>query len=170
MTRTATMVFALLLSAATPAWADVTAFLGANTTPANRQVRGIAVGVGLLFVGFEFEYANTIDDPTASAPSLKTGMVNVQLQTPFPLFGLQPYVTTGAGLYSEELGPQQETGFGLNTGGGVRVSLVGPVQLRVDYRVFVLGGGARNSPAHRDRKSTRLNSSHIQKSRMPSSA
>lgn len=149
MTRAGTLVFAILLSAATPARADVTAFLGANTTPANRQVRGLAVGIGLLIVGFEFEYANTVDDPAASAPSLKTGMVNVLLQTPFPLFGLQPYFTTGVGLYSEELGPQQQTGFGLNAGGGVKVSLIGPVQLRVDYRAFTLGGGARNSPAHR---------------------
>ena len=37
----------------------------------------------------------------------------------------------------------------MNTGAGVRVSLVGPLRLRVDYRVFKLGSGALNSPAHR---------------------
>ena len=37
--------------------------------------------------------------------------------------------------------------------------------------LFLHGGpGAGTFPMHRDRKSTRLNSSHIQKSRMPSSA
>jgi hypothetical protein len=37
----------------------------------------------------------------------------------------------------------------MNTGGGVKVALVGPVRLRLDYRVFKLAGGALNSPAHR---------------------
>ena len=48
-----------------PRRADITAFIGANTTPANRQVRGVALGFGLLIVGFEFEYAYTPDDPIA---------------------------------------------------------------------------------------------------------
>jgi hypothetical protein len=29
------------------------------------------------------------------------------------------------------------------------MSLIGPVRLRVDYRLFNLGSGALNSPAHR---------------------
>jgi hypothetical protein len=136
------------LSAA-PAFADLTAFIGANTTPANRQVRGAAAGIGLLVVGFEFEFANTTNDPTASAPSLTTGIGNVLFQTPVAFFGFQPYFTTGGGLYRETLGTHQDTGFALNTGGGVKVELIGPVRLRVDYRVFKLGSGALNSPAHR---------------------
>jgi hypothetical protein len=31
----------------------------------------------------------------------------------------------------------------------VKISLVGPLALRVDYRVFKLGSGALYSPAHR---------------------
>jgi hypothetical protein len=31
----------------------------------------------------------------------------------------------------------------------VKIALVGPLRLRVDYRVFNLGSGALNSPAHR---------------------
>ena len=134
---------------ATPASADVTAFIGANTTPANRQVRGLAVSVGLIIVAFEFEYADTTDDPTALAPSLKTGSGNVLLQTPVAFFGFQPYFTTGGGIYRETLGTHQDTGVALNTGGGVKVSLAGPLRLRVDYRVFKLGSGALYSPAHR---------------------
>jgi hypothetical protein len=118
-------------------------------TPANRQVRGGAFGVGLLVVGFEGEYAFTPDDPRATAPSLQTGMGNVILQTPFPFFGFQPYFTTGGGLYRETLGLHRSTGVGLNTGGGVKVNLAGPIRLRVDYRIFKLGSGALNSPAHR---------------------
>ena len=136
------------LSAA-PAFADLTAFIGANTTPANRQVRGGAFGMGLLVVGFEIEFANTTDDPTASAPSLTTGTGNVLFQTPVAFFGFQPYFTTGGGLYRETLGTHQDTGFALNTGGGVKVKLIGPLRLRVDYRVFKLGSGALNSPTHR---------------------
>ena len=138
-----------LLSLATPARADITAFIGANTTPANRQVRGGALGVGLLIIGFEGEYAFTPDDPRASAPSLKTGIGNVVLQSPVPFFGIQPYFTTGGGFYQEELGLHSDTGFALNTGGGVKVTLAGPIRLRVDYRIFKLGSGALYSPAHR---------------------
>ena len=129
MRITRAIAAAALLCALSPAaaFADITAFIGVNTTPANRQVRGAAGGISLLIVAFEFEYAFTPDDPSASAPSLKTGMGNVLLQTPFPVAGFQPYVT----------------------GGGVKLTLIGPLRLRVDYRVFKLGSGALNSPAHR---------------------
>ena len=147
--RTAGIALVLLTLSSVPARADITAFIGANTTPANRQVRGGALGFGLLLIGFEFEYAFTPDDLTATAPSLKTGMGNVILQTPVAFMGFQPYFTTGGGIYREELGTRQDTGLGLTTGGGVKVSLAGPIRLRVDYRVFKLGSGALNSPAPR---------------------
>src|SRR3954464_10269819 len=147
--RTAGIVVALLGLASTPARADITAFLGANTTPANRQVRGAALGFGLLVIGFELEYAFTPDDPEASAPSLKTGTGTLLLQTPVAIAGFQPYFTTGAGYYHEELGAHSDGGFALNTGGGVKVSLAGPVRLRVDYRVFRLGSGALNTTSQR---------------------
>jgi|SRR5829696_3300379 len=151
MTRVRNLAAAglLLLAAAPPARADITAFIGANTTPANRQVRGAALGIGLLVVGFEGEYGFTPDDPRATAPSLKTGMGNVLLQTPGAFFGVQPYFTTGAGFYQEKLDTHSHTGFGVNTGGGVKINLLGPLRLRVDYRIFKLGSGALYSPAHR---------------------
>jgi hypothetical protein len=144
-----TMVVLLLAIAAPPARADATAFLGVNTTPSNRQVKGFAAGMGLIIVAFEFEYATTSDDVTVAAPSLKTFMGDALLQTPLAIFGFQPYVITGGGIYRETLGVHQETGLGTNLGGGVKVSLAGPLRLRVDYRVFKLGNGALNSPAHR---------------------
>ena len=147
--RTVGICLAVSALAATPARADITAFIGANTTPANRQVRGGALGFGLLIVGFELEYAFTPDDPSAHAPSLKTGMGNLLLQSPTAFFGVQPYFTTGGGFYRETLNLHQDTGLGLNTGGGVKVTLIGPLRLRVDYRVFKLGSGALHSPAHR---------------------
>jgi opacity protein-like surface antigen len=148
-TRTVGLALLLLTAISAPARADITAFIGANTTPPNRQVRGAALGAGLLVVGFEFEYAYTSDDPTVAAPSLKTGTGNVLLQTPVAVMGFQPYFSTGVGLYQEELGAHSDTGVSFNTGGGVKVSLVGPIRLRVDYRIFKLGSGALNSPAHR---------------------
>ena len=147
--RSTALAALLCAISATPAAADLTAFIGANTTPANRQVRGAAVGVGLLVVAFEFEYANTPDDPASSAPSLKTGMANVLFQTPLAFLGIQPYVTTGAGLSREELPQHRDTSFGYNTGGGAKIALLGPLRLRVDYRAFKLGSGAKHSPVHR---------------------
>jgi opacity protein-like surface antigen len=149
--RAACFSVALLAGVALPApsFADATIFLGANGTPSNRPVRGIAVGVGLLIVAFEFEYAGASEDQEAGAPSLRTGMGNVLLQTPVAFAGLQPYVTAGAGAYRETLDSHGQTGVGTNVGAGVKVSLAGPLRLRVDYRVFRLGSGARYSPAHR---------------------
>ena len=139
----------LLLSTAAPALADATLFIGSTTTPANRTAKGLAVGVGLLVVGFEFEYSDTREEPRDQAPRLRTGMGNVLLQTPFPIAGLQFYVTTGGGGYRETLGTTQETQLGLNTGGGVKISLLGPIRARLDYRVFKLRGSPLHSTSHR---------------------
>jgi opacity protein-like surface antigen len=133
----------------TPAWADATLFLGATTTPDNRQARGVAVGAGLLVLGFEFEYSSTAEDVRGGAPSLKVGSGNGLVQTPVPIFGLQPYLTVGGGIFRERLGTSTETNFASNVGGGVKVALAGPLRLRVDYRAFKLGGSARQSPSHR---------------------
>lgn len=140
---------ALLLCTAAPAFADATVFIGNNATPENRQVKGFAFGISLLIVGFEFEYASTDEKPEEAAPALRTGMGNVFLQTPFPILGLQPYVTTGAGGFRERLGTVETTHVGFNTGGGVKVSLLGPLRARVDYRVFKLNGDALHPTVQR---------------------
>jgi len=101
--RAAGIAALLSLAAAAPARADATAFIGANTTPANRSVKGLSVGTGLLVLGFEIEYAKTTDDDTVAAPSLTTGTGNILLQTPGSFFGFQPYLTAGAGLYRERI-------------------------------------------------------------------
>jgi hypothetical protein len=145
----AVLTTALIATAAAPARADATVFLGAQMTPSNRPVKGFSFGFGLLIVAFEFEYASAGEDIAAAAPSLKTGMGNVLLQTPVPIFGFQPYFTTGGGIYRERLGELVDTSLGTNIGGGVKMSLAGPLRLRVDYRVFKLGSGALDSPAHR---------------------
>ncbi|MBM3820640.1 MAG: hypothetical protein FJW14_16715, partial [Acidimicrobiia bacterium] len=126
--RRSLLTLVILLAVSTPAFADATLFLGSTMTPANRAAKGIAIGVSLLVVGFEFEFADTGETLLELAPSLRTGMGNVLLQTPFPVAGMQFYVTTGGGFYRERLGSLQETHLGINTGGGVKVSLLGPIR------------------------------------------
>jgi hypothetical protein len=134
----------LLLALPAPALADATVFLGVNPTPSNRTVMGFAIGVTILVVGFEFEYATASEDLDEASPQLRTGMGNLIVQTPFPIAGLQFYGTAGAGVYRERLAEVQETHVGMNIGGGVKISMLGPLRLRVDYRLFNL----RGSPLH----------------------
>lgn len=139
----------LLIVSAAPAFADATVFIGSTATPANRPVKGLALGIGLLVIGFEFEVADTAESVEDAAPSLRTGMGNILLQTPIPVAGMQFYVTTGGGVYRERLGTRQETQFGVNTGGGAKISLLGPIRARVDYRIFKLRGEPLHSLVHR---------------------
>jgi hypothetical protein len=141
--------FGFVLAFASQARADVTLFLGSTTTPTARQVRGFAFGGGLLVLGFEFEYSDTREDPADLAPSLRTGMGNILLQTPVAIAGFQPYFTTGAGAYREELNDVSETQLGGNVGGGLKVRLAGPLRARFDYRVFRLRGEPLHSTVHR---------------------
>ena len=115
-----------------PAAADLTGFLGRTTTPVNRLAKGLAIGAGLLVVGFEFEYSATDEDilvPTGVAPALKTFMFNGLLQTPVPIARTQFYGTLGGGVYHETLSllPNDDrTNFGTNVGGGAKITLAGP--------------------------------------------
>ena len=135
-----TLVVALLLVLPSTAFADLTAFLGVNGTPSNRTVRGFSGGLSLVIVGFEFEYANTSEDEEEFAPGLKTYMVNGFVQTPFPIAGMQFYGTAGGGVFQESLLDDSETNVGMNVGGGVKVNVIGPLRLRLDYRIFTLRG------------------------------
>ena len=140
---------ALLIGVAIPAFADATVFIGTTSTPSNRTVKGAAFGAGFLVVAFEFEYADTSQDELDGAPSLRTGMGNVLIQTPLFIHGFQPYFTTGGGVFRESLGDQSETSFGANTGGGVKIAVAGPIRARVDYRLFRLRGEPLHDTVHR---------------------
>ena len=145
----ALLAIACLCASARPALADATAFLGVGSAPVNRPAKGFAVGIGLFILGFEFEFAESSEDLAEAAPSLKTGMGNVLLQTPFPIAGIQFYATAGAGGYRERLGDRQKTFVGLNSGGGVKITVAGPVRVRLDYRVFSLRGEALHPTVQR---------------------
>jgi opacity protein-like surface antigen len=151
---TLTCALGMLLATGAPAEADITAFLGVTTSPGTRTTQGFAVGAGLIIIGFEFEYSQAGgDDETEPGclvpageckPSLRTGMGNLLLQTPRGLGPVQVYGTVGGGLFRErfEGADESETGFGSNVGGGAKINLLGPLRLRVDYRVFRLSGDA----------------------------
>jgi len=131
------------------AFADATLFIGGTTTPSTRRTTGFAVGLGIAIVGVEFEYAWTAEDIPSGAPTLKTGMGNIYAQTPIDIASMRFYVTTGAGAFREAIGVHQETSLAFNTGGGVKVSLLGPIKARVDYRLIRLRGDPLYPTVHR---------------------
>ena len=139
----------VLVSTTLPAHADLTAFVGANTTPSNRATTGFGLGFSLLVVGLEFEYSDTRQNELNGAARLQTGMFNLLAQTPFAISGIQLYGTAGAGLYRERGSTTQETHGGTNIGGGVKIALAGPLRLRLDYRVFSLKGAPQYNTQHR---------------------
>ena len=147
--RSLVLAAGILLAAVPQAFADVTLFVGSTTTPSARQVRGFAIGGGILVLGFEFEYSDTREDVAELAPSLRTGMGNVLFQTPVAIGRFQPYFTTGAGFFRESLNGESETSLGGNAGGGVKVKLAGPLRARFDYRVFRLRGEPLHDVVHR---------------------
>jgi len=143
-------LIALLVPSA--AAADITGFLGVNTTPVKRAVKGVAVGAGLLVAGFEVEYADTSEDLVLGGPRLRTVMFNGLAQTPIPIAGMQFYGTAGGGFYRESFSTEPDgnkTSAGINLGGGAKISLAGPLRLRVDYRVFTLKGTPRHKTVQR---------------------
>jgi hypothetical protein len=142
MKRTFSLVLlaAITLVPAT-ASADVTGFLGLTSSPSSRLARGFSVGISLLVVGFEFEYSRTDEVLESAAPGLTTSMFNGVVMT--PTGNTQLYVTVGGGLYRERMGAETETSFGTNFGAGIKMGLLGPLRLRLDYRVFDLRGAPR---------------------------
>jgi Outer membrane protein beta-barrel domain len=122
----------------TPAWADATGFWGFTSTPTRRTAKGFAVGISLLVVGFEYEYSKTSEDEINAAPEVTSHMGNILLQTPSGRGQL--YFTAGGGFYQETYRDFKTDGFGTNFGGGIKITIAGPLRLRVDYRLFNLRG------------------------------
>lgn len=148
-TLTSVLLALCFLSVApTAAWADITAFFGVGHRPETRVMKGAAIGMTLVIAGFEVEYADISEKDAASAPRLRTGLINGFVQT--PTSGAQLYATAGVGLYRESLrGTYQETHTAINIGGGLKMGLMGPVKLRVDYRLIRLNGQPIEKTVHR---------------------
>jgi hypothetical protein len=130
-----------------PAAADLTFFAGASPSPTTRSAKGVAIGVGLVIVGFEFEYGKIVEDEPKGSPALTTGMGNLVVMT--PTSHVQLYLTTGGGIFHERWRDFTTTNVGTNVGGGIKMGLAGPFKLRVDYRVFRLNGTPIVKNVHR---------------------
>lgn len=143
------LTLGFLAASVAPARADITAFLGLTPTPERHALKGFSAGLGLVVVGFEFEYAQIGEDALEQLPGLRTYSGNVLVQTPIPVMGTQFYATAGAEGYRETLGAAQETHVGTNIGGGAKIKLVGPLRVRVDYRIFKLQGSPMHDVYHR---------------------
>lgn len=149
LSQIAPLTILTLFVSALPASADLTAFIGAQSNPTTRMTRGLSAGSGFLIVAFEGEYAQAGGDEVCAAviggdcaPSVRTVMFNGLVQTPRGILPrIQLYGTVGGGYYRVryEAFDVQDTGFGTNVGGGVKIDLVGPLRVRVDYRIFRLG-------------------------------
>lgn len=151
--RLAVLALVIVVVSALPARADLTAFVGAQTSPSVRPTLGASIGMGLVILGFEFEYARASGDDecqglsgTATCgPTVRTGMMNVLVQTPRGVVPkTQLYATVGGGVFRERFDALdvQETGVGTNVGGGAKIELAGPLRVRLDYRVFKFTGDA----------------------------
>ena len=95
-----TLALVILAVSATPARADITAFIGLTPTPERHTLKGFSIGAGMIVVGWEFEFAH-IGETDDGLPGLKTYSGNFMVQTPT---STQLYVTTGVEAYRENLG------------------------------------------------------------------
>jgi opacity protein-like surface antigen len=137
----------LLLAHPRPACADGTVFYGSTLNPA-APVRGVALGLTILVVGLEFEYTVSPEDAIDATPARHEGSASVLVQTPTGRIRL--YGVAGVGLYRERLAGQTVTdGTLTRIGGGVKITLAGPLALRLDYRVTTTGRQVGNPSRQR---------------------
>ena len=132
------LALVLLLICSVPARADLTIFAGLQGAPVIRPTTGISLGFGVLLVGWEVEIARVTEELEDAAPSISAGTGSLYVQNPVPISGVQLYAIAGAGLYRERLGVFEQTDVHMALGGGAKISLAGPLKLRLDYRYFRL--------------------------------
>jgi hypothetical protein len=139
---------------------NITAFGGVAMAPGPHPAIGVAVGVkssGLLSrrptpVSLEFEYARSRSDPAGGVPAIVTFAGNLLIQPLRQTSRRRFYGTIGAGLFVHLLDRRSsEANDAWNIGGGAKVTLAGPLKLRVDYRAFFLFpvSGEYHSNEHR---------------------
>jgi hypothetical protein len=132
---------------------NVTAFAGVAMAPGPHAAIGVAVGVRPQPgpVSLEFEYSRS-RSPAAGMPAIETFAGNLLVQLPTPPSRFQFYGTVGVGFYALLLNDHtSEPNDARNFGGGAKITLAGPMKLRIDYRAFRLTplGGEYHSNEHR---------------------
>jgi hypothetical protein len=131
-----------LLTCATPARADATVFFGGLASGGFQSVAGISVGMfprdGGSWLGFDLESTETRGK---GGRDIETYGGNFLVQWPVVARRLQYYAALGFGIYTETTDDGRGSGLVAtkNGGGGLKITLVGPLKIRLDYRLFFLG-------------------------------
>jgi hypothetical protein len=131
---------ALIVMVPVSARGDATVLLGLMSGDGPRPSVGAAFSYCPSVAGFEIEYLGTLGGETAGHSSAGGifGSVIVQLPTSS---NVQFFAMGGFGVWGETFADGKGTGElgAKNIGGGVKIRIAGPLRLRLDYRLFVLG-------------------------------
>jgi hypothetical protein len=114
--------------------ADVTVLVGVMSVGGPRPAVGWAFSYCPSVVGFEIEYFGTPGGATTDHSSAGGIFASLIVQ-PATTSNLQFFAIAGFGIFDHGGGVYNAT----NVGGGVKIRIVGPLRLRLDYRLFVLG-------------------------------
>lgn len=127
---------ALVLITPTSARADATALIGLTSLDDLRPSFGFSFGYRPSAVGFEIEYLSTMSGDYSAG-----GIFASLIVQPVTISKVRIFAVGGVGVWGEGFDGGRRTGVlgAGNIGGGALVPLAGPVSLRLDYRLFVLG-------------------------------
>jgi len=141
----------IVLAATAPtARADTTSFVAVGTDTASQREVGVAFGLCPGIFGWEVEYAGTLGRGGESDPSVGTISGNFLLQTTVPIRRTQFYGIAGFGVYGKQSGKQGSGEINIrDIGAGAKITLAGPLKLRLDYRLFLLGESPDATPGMR---------------------
>jgi hypothetical protein len=120
---------------------NLTAFAGLAMAPDPHAALGVAVGVRPRPgpVSLEFEFSRSRSDPASGVPAIMIFAGNILIQLPAQGSRFQFYGTFGGGIYFQLFDHHSgEPDDAPSFGGGVKVTLAGPLKLRMDYRAFRL--------------------------------
>jgi hypothetical protein len=134
---------------------NMTGFAGVAVASGPHPANGVAVGLKPQPgpVSLEFEYSRSRRDQVAGVLAIETLACNILVQPSRQRSRFQFYGTFGVGLYAPLHDPSRRRGgvhqssepdSARNIGGGAKVTLAGPLKLRMDYRAFFLAGGESN--------------------------
>ena len=135
----ASLVAFVLMNPVT-ARADATVLVGLKSVKGLRPSCGFSFGHRPSVVGFEIEYLSTLGE-TAPGDYSAGGIFVSLIVQPVTISNVQIFAVGGFGVWGEGFKGGKGTGVfnAGNVGGGVLVPLAGPLRLRLDYRLFLLG-------------------------------
>lgn len=132
----AAWLVALVVMKPVSARADAAGLVGLTSVDDVRPSYAFSFGYRPAAVGFEIEYLSTIAGDYSGG-----GIFASLIVQPVMISNVQIFAVGGVGVWGEGFEGGKRTGVlsAVNVGGGVLVPLAGPLSLRLDYRLFVLG-------------------------------